>query len=215
MFDPWRKLLEFVFVKVQWKKSPRSISRIPSLSPSFERDIKKKNREKDKEKDKEQETRVQRERTQLRGEGDGALLSRGRPLGEHAQSGPRSRHLDHPPRSTVPLPVPGDRGQSTYPIRRAPRGGLCLRARRVSNLREGEVRVLGLELDVHLPPLRVFLAGSVPTLLTNQAKRIHSICAIARICAQCGRQFNESNRWWSREEEEKQEEKERPGFNHR
>lgn len=155
---------------------------------------KKKNREKDKEKDKEQETRVQRERTQLRGEGDGALLSRGRPLGEHAQSGPRSRHLDHPPRSTVPLPVPGDRGQSTYPIRRAPRGGLCLRARRVSNLREGEVRVLGLELDVHLPPLRVFLAGSVPTLLTNQAKRIHSICAIARICAQCGRQFNESNR---------------------
>lgn len=42
MFDPWRKLLEFVFVKVQWKKSPRSISRIPSLSPSFERGIKKK-----------------------------------------------------------------------------------------------------------------------------------------------------------------------------
>lgn len=35
----------------------------------------------------------------------------------------------------------------------------------VAHFRKREVRVLGLQFDVHLPPLRVLLAGAVPRLM--------------------------------------------------
>lgn len=138
-------------------------------------------------------------------------MSRGRSLGEYAQSGPRSRDLDHPPRSSISLPVPGDGGQSAYPIGRASRGSLRLRARRVSNLRKGEVRVLGLELDVHLPPLRIFLAGSVPSLLTNQAKRIHPERHLCRSYARNAAANLTNQTDHDREGEEEEEEERDPG----
>lgn len=107
-------------------------------------------------------------RTQLRGEGDWTLVSRGRPLREDAHPWPCSVHVDHPAGGAGPVPAARDRGQSPdAAVHCAPGPSLGVRAGGVGHLGEREVSILGLELDVHLPPLRVLLAGAVPSLLSN------------------------------------------------
>ena len=117
-------------------------------------------------------------RTQLRGEGDRSLLG---PLSKDAQARTRSRDLDHSPRSSISCPVSGDRGQSSNSVGRASAGRLAVGAGRVCHLREREVRVLGLEFDVHLPSFRVLLAGAVPSLLRPTTEQIDIQCMRVRV----------------------------------